>query len=90
MALAGPLAKSSETEKLPKNVFEIREDRRGEVRVPAPGGAHPSVPELIVGGALLRVREHAVSFGDFLEFLFCFLFFAVGVAVRMVCRASLR
>src|SRR5271157_905210 len=82
-ALVGAPAKPAETEKVPEEIFEVRENRRGEVGAPATCGAHASVPELIVGGPLLQVGEHAVGFGDFLEFFLCFLF-VFGVAVRMV------
>jgi len=45
------------------------------------------VPELIVGSSLLRVCEHTVSFRDFLEFFFRFLF-VIGIAVRMVLHSE--
>src|SRR5208337_1942423 len=87
-ALLGAPAKSAETEKVPKQIFEVRENCGGEVRAPPACGAHASVPELIVGGPLLRVSEHAVGFSDFLEFFLCFLF-VVRIAVRMVLHGEL-
>jgi hypothetical protein len=82
-ALVGAPAKSAETEKVAEEIFEVRENRRGEVRAPATRGTYASVPELIVGGPLLRVGKHGVGFSDFLEFFLCFLF-VFRVAVRMV------
>src|SRR5208337_2080968 len=39
-ALVGAPAKSAETEKVPEEIFEVRENRRGEVGAPATCGAH--------------------------------------------------
>ena len=49
---------------------------------------HAGVPELVVGGALLRVGKHVVGFGDFLELFFGGLGI-VAVAVRVVFHRQL-
>ena len=41
----------------------------------------------IVGGALLRIAQHAIGFGRFLEFLFGVVI--VGIAIRMVFHGQL-
>src|SRR5208337_288317 len=46
-ALVGTPAKSAETEKVPEEIFEVRENRRGKVGAPAACGTHASLPELI-------------------------------------------
>jgi hypothetical protein len=73
----------AESEQVTEDILEVREDGGGEIWRPARGAADGRVAVAVVHGALLRVGQHAVGLGDFLEFLLS-LFLAFGVTVGMV------
>ena len=74
--------KISEAEKVSEDFADILKDRRIE---PArPPSAHGSMPEAVVCGSLVRVRQDRISLAAFLEFLF-----SVGI-VRIAIRMKLQ
>src|SRR6185503_2390410 len=81
-SVAPPSAASAkqvaQAEKLAEDVAEVGE----LIRIDAAGALHGLVPESIVGGALLRIAEHAVSLGRLLESLFSFL--VIRIAIRVM------
>jgi len=79
-APAGAAEQLFDAEEVAENVGEIGED--GLVKPGEGLAAHAGVSVAVVGGALLRVDEHAVGFGQFLEALLR-LFLAVGIAIRV-------
>jgi hypothetical protein len=74
--------KISEAEKVPEDFADILKDRRIE---PArSSAAHGSMPEAVVCGSLVCVRQDRISLAAFLEFLF-----SVGI-VRIAIRMKLQ
>jgi hypothetical protein len=74
--------KISEAEKVSEDFADILKDRRIE---PArPSSAHGGMPEAVVCGSLIRVRQDRISFAAFLEFLF-----GVGI-IRIAIRMKLQ
>ncbi len=66
-----------------ENVFEANEGRRIEACALA---CQTGVPVAVVGGALLRVREHGVGFSRLLELLFGVLAALVPIGVELECQ----
>src|ERR1017187_8814992 len=66
---AGIAEKVAEAEEIAQDVAEIGEGFR-IVAGRAAGALHAGMAETIVGGALLRIAQHAICLAGFLEFLF--------------------
>ena len=77
----------AEAKEFAEDVAEILEDRGIETASLPGAAAESGVAVAIIGGALVGVGEHGVSFADFLEFFFCVRI--VGIAVGMKLQREL-
>src|SRR5205814_3899830 len=89
-AAPAPAEEIAEAEHVAENVGEVAElgeDGRIEPGAAAGGRAHARMAEAIVGRTFVRVREHRVRLGGFLESLFGRVI--AGIAIGMVFERQL-
>src|SRR5579871_517485 len=84
-ASSGPAEEVAEAEEITQNIAEIGESLGVESRLS--GALQPGVTKAVVGGPLLRIAEHTVRLGSFLELLFASG--VVGVVIGMILASQL-
>jgi len=77
--------KVSETEKISEDFADILKNRR--VKSARSSTAHGSMPEAVVSGTFVRIRQDGIGFAALFEPLFCIR--VIGIAIRMKLKRQL-